>query len=64
MTDWRNVPKIGGGVAGAILDMVREKGAGLLIMGAYEHSKFAEDLIGGVTKSVLKNCPVPVLMAH
>lgn len=64
MTDWKNVPRNGGGIAGAIIDMVRQKDAGLLIMGAYEHSRFAEELIGGVTKDVLKKCPVPVLMSH
>jgi nucleotide-binding universal stress UspA family protein len=64
MTDWKNVPRNGGGIASAIIDMVKQKDAGLLIMGAYEHSRFAEGLIGGVTKDVLKNCPVPVLMSH
>ena len=64
MTDWKNVPRNGGGIAGAILDMVDEKDAGLLIMGAYEHSKFTEELIGGVTKEVLRRSKVPVLMSH
>lgn len=64
MTDWKNVPRNGGGISSAIIDMVKQKDAGLLIMGAYEHSRFAEDLIGGVTKDVLKKCPVPVLMSH
>ena len=64
MTDWKNVPRNGGGVAGAVLDMVDEKDAGLLIMGAYEHSKFTEELIGGVTKEILRRAKVPVLMSH
>lgn len=64
MTDWKNVPRNGGGISGAILDMVEEKDAGLLIMGAYEHSKFTEELIGGVTKEVLRRSKVPVLMSH
>ena len=37
---------------------------GLLLMGAYEHSKFREDLIGGVTNDVLRRSPVPVLLSH
>lgn len=64
MTDWKNVPRNGGGIAGAISDMVSEKDAGLLIMGAYEHSKFGEELFGGVTKEVLRRSKVPVLMSH
>ncbi|MFT4793072.1 MAG: nucleotide-binding universal stress UspA family protein [Paracoccaceae bacterium] len=64
MTDWKNVPRNGGSIASVIIDMVAQKDAGLLIMGAYEHSSFAEGLIGGVTKDVLKRCPVPVLMSH
>ncbi|TVQ52615.1 MAG: hypothetical protein EA355_14790 [Rhodobacteraceae bacterium] len=48
----------------ALLSTCAEIGAGLLIMGAYEHSKFSEDLIGGVTARVLRDSPIPVLMAH
>ncbi len=64
MTDWKNVPRNGGGIAGAILDMCEEKQAGLLVMGAYEHSRFTEELIGGTTKSILRDSPIPILMSH
>lgn len=64
MTDWKNVPRNGGGVGGAILDMCEEKGAGLLVMGAYEHSRFAEDLLGGTTKTILRRSRIPILMSH
>ena len=33
-------------------------------MGAYEHSKFSEDLLGGVTRDILENATLPVLMSH
>ena len=36
----------------------------LLVMGAYEHSKFRESIIGGVTSSVLKKAKVPILISH
>ena len=52
------------GIAHTILDTCSEVGAGLLIMGAYEHSKFAEDLLGGVTRDILNTTHVPVLMSH
>jgi nucleotide-binding universal stress UspA family protein len=52
------------GIARTILDTCSEVGAGLLIMGAYEHSKFAEDLLGGVTREILDTAHLPVLMSH
>ncbi len=64
MTDWKNVPRNGGSIGSIILDMCAEKDAGILVMGAYEHSKFSEDIIGGATKEVLKRSKIPVLMSH
>lgn len=52
------------GIGRTILDTCSEVGAGLLIMGAYEHSKFAEDLLGGVTRDILDMSRVPVLLSH
>lgn len=52
------------GVADTILTAAKDSGVGLLVMGAYEHSKFAEDLFGGVTNTVLRNAEIPVLMSH
>lgn len=52
------------GIARTILDACDEEGVGLLIMGAYEHSKFTEDLLGGVTQDILDLATVPVLLSH
>jgi nucleotide-binding universal stress UspA family protein len=52
------------GVGQTILEVARETGAGLIVMGAYEHSKFTEDLLGGVTSELIRNAHVPVLMSH
>lgn len=57
-------PERAGGVARTLLDVCADRQAGLLIMGAYEHSKFAEDLLGGVTRDIMDFATVPVLMAH
>lgn len=51
-------------IADCILDSVAEEGAGLLVMGAYEHSKMKEDLFGGVTNTVINKSKVPVLLSH
>lgn len=54
----------GKSVAAEIEDTADELGAKLIIMGAYEHSKFSQDLFGGVTHEVLKTARVPVFMSH
>jgi nucleotide-binding universal stress UspA family protein len=51
-------------IAKAILSIAKDEGAGLLVMGAYEHAKLAEDLFGGVTNTVLKKSEIPVLLSH
>lgn len=53
-----------GGIGRTILNTCADLGAGQLIMGAYEHSKFSEDLLGGVTRDILENATLPVLMSH
>lgn len=53
-----------GGIARTILAACAERGAGLLVMGAYEHSRFTEDLLGGVTREILAGADLPVLMSH
>ena len=53
-----------GGIARTVLDTCVEVGAGLLVMGAYEHSKFSEDILGGVTRDIFEQATLPVLMSH
>jgi nucleotide-binding universal stress UspA family protein len=38
--------------------------ADLMVMGAYGHSRLRERMFGGVTKSMIEEPPVAVLMAH
>ncbi len=47
-----------------LLQECKSRQAGLLVMGAYEHSKFREDIFGGVTATVLETSPIPVLLSH
>ena len=53
-----------GSVANTILSEAKKDSARLIVMGAFEHSKFSHDLIGGVTTDVMAKTHVPVLMAH
>jgi len=43
---------------------VRDQNAGLLVMGAYGHSRFREAILGGATRNTLEQSEVPVFMAH
>ena len=58
------VKKGRGGVGQAIVDYCAISDAGLLVMGAYEHSKFREDILGGATNTVLRKSRIPVLLSH
>src|ERR1700730_6388099 len=51
-------------VSDTILTHVAELDADLLVMGAYSHSRFREIILGGVTRDILRDMNVPVLMAH
>ncbi len=62
-TEWARLPHKGS-IGATIADYCRDRQAGLLVMGAYEHSKFSEDLIGGVTNEVFEKIAIPVLMSH
>lgn len=53
-----------GSVGNTILVTAQDIGADLIVMGAYEHSKFAHDVFGGVTTDILKGMNIPVLMSH
>lgn len=53
-----------GGVADTLLDSVRGMAPSCVVMGAYGHSRAREYLIGGVTRRMLGEAPVPLLLAH
>lgn len=48
----------------ALMSMARTCGAGLLVAGAYGHSRYREWVLGGVTRELLARAPVPLLLAH
>ena len=48
----------------ALLTHVATFDADLLVMGAYSHSRAAEAIVGGVTRTVLTQAALPVLLAH
>lgn len=51
-------------VADVILDQARFGEAGYIVMGAFGHHRAVEAVFGGVTRSVLAESNVPLLLAH
>ena len=47
-----------------ILDEAAADGADMLVMGAYGHSRLREFVLGGVTRSIVQEAGLPVLMAR
>ncbi|KCV81210.1 UspA domain-containing protein [Actibacterium atlanticum] len=56
----KTMPRISDVLARHVNDMAADS----LIMGAYGHSRLREAILGGATRNMMENCPVPVLMAH
>jgi nucleotide-binding universal stress UspA family protein len=52
------------GAQNAILAHAADSGANFIVLGGYGHSRLREFILGGVTRSILKSMPVPVLMSH
>ena len=48
----------------ALMALARTAGAGLIVAGAYGHSRYREWVLGGVTRELLERAPVPLLLAH
>ncbi|MCA3561617.1 MAG: universal stress protein [Aestuariivirga sp.] len=48
----------------ALMRCAEDAGAGLIVMGAYGHSRLAEFIFGGATRFVLERLVCPVLMSH
>lgn len=51
-------------VGNLLLSRAADLGADLIVMGGYHHSRLREYFIGGVTRKILEEMTVPVLMAH
>jgi len=51
-------------VGNALLSRACDLGADLLVMGGYGHGRVAELVVGGVTRSVLSQMTMPVLISH
>jgi nucleotide-binding universal stress UspA family protein len=57
-------PLMGEQAATVIVRHAMETGADLVVAGGYSHARVRETLLGGVTRSLLEICPVPLLLSH
>jgi nucleotide-binding universal stress UspA family protein len=47
-----------------IADAIRHYAIDYVVMGGFSHNRFVEALLGGVTRAMLSQSPVPVFLAH
>lgn len=47
-----------------LVEYAGQKGASSIVMGGYGHSRAGEFLFGGVTRALLKQCPVALVLSH
>ncbi|MSX08630.1 hypothetical protein CH286_04745 [Rhodococcus sp. WWJCD1] len=52
----------GGDPAGALVDLVADVGAGMVVIGSKRRSAVGKFLMGSTVQRVLLDCPVPVLV--
>ena len=58
------LPRHDRSITGALLEAVRVHRAAYVAMGAFGNGRAREYLLGGVTRDMLKSCPVPLVLAH
>lgn len=59
-----SVPEGEGSVADRLLRTAHEVGADLLVMGAFAHGEWRETVFGGVTRTMLAEADLPLLLRH
>ncbi|HEX2939482.1 MAG TPA: universal stress protein [Rhodopila sp.] len=58
------VTAVPGSTGRALLQAAHRCGADLLIMGAYAHGEWRERVFGGVTRTMLAEADIPLLLRH
>jgi len=60
----QTLPALEGDVAEALRNHATLTHADMIVMGGYVHSRLREMVFGGVTSSLLKQCPVALLLSY
>lgn len=59
-----SIPRGEAKIADTLLSAAQMRECGMMVMGAYGHSRLAQMLLGGVTRRVLSDPQLPILMSH
>lgn len=51
-------------IAATLIDAAQARKAVIIVMGAYGRSRFRERVLGGVTREMLSDPPIPLLLCH
>jgi nucleotide-binding universal stress UspA family protein len=62
--DVEQVTSDGSPIGEVILSRAVDGGMDLIVIGAYSHARWAEIIFGGVTRTLLTQMPVPVLVSR
>ncbi len=60
----KNISKISRNIGDEIIHEAENQKADLVVMGAFTHSRMRELVLGGVTKFILSNTTIPVMLKH
>ena len=60
----QSVASAGNSKGDTLLEWAKGQGSDLIVVGGYGHSRVRELLLGGVTRHLLRNAIIPVLMSH
>jgi nucleotide-binding universal stress UspA family protein len=59
-----NEDSMGRSASTALLDVAASFGADLIVMGGYRHSRLQQAILPGVTRTLLREAKVPLLLSH
>jgi nucleotide-binding universal stress UspA family protein len=62
--DMENIEIEEDSIGKAIRDYVARRKADMLVMGAFGHSRLLEFILGGASRSIMKEPPLPVFLSH
>lgn len=62
--EYHRIAEVDGMVSEALFNHGESAGAGLLVAGAYSHSRIGQYFFGGVTRTLLQDCPMGLAIAH
>ena len=63
-SDYEALEKFNGSAEEAIEDYAKSEGCGLVVMGAYSHSRLREFVLGGATRHMLRDTEFALLLSH